>query len=453
MQETRSPSPLVKPTSPFRYGVGMFGTSIPVNMFKSFAAIYYVDTLGLSMKHYSLVLFIYTFLDAVDNPVYGFLSDNTRTRWGRRRPWLVIGTPLLVLFFILFYNVPSFVQSDENRLFWYMLATYLLTGTLDSVMNAGYGALFPELFKSDRDRAKANAVRQTFQLLAMVISIALTPMITSAIGYSLTSIIYGVVALAVVLFCAFGCHENPENYTKAPRPHLIRSIIDLVRNPKFWIFGIAGACYSAAFSLISQAVSFYVKYTLGLSSTMTTVMLGVVLFAAVIGIVCWSFVIKKVPVMKVWRTGFIVMAAGFIPLYFVTSFAAAVAIACIVGVGVAACLITMDCIGAKIMDDDYARHGVRREGTITSLMGVMNRLNGLYTSLAFYVASSVYGFVSGDEPGDNPAAAAKMLLCVFPAIAMIIAAVFSCFLHFRETKTENAANSEETSAGSAESNG
>ena len=113
----------------------------------------------------------------------------------------------------------------------------------------------------------------------------------------------------------------------------------------------------------------------------------------------------------------------------------------------------MDCIGAKIMDDDYARHGVRREGTITSLMGVMNRLNGLYTSLAFYVASSVYGFVSGDEPGDNPAAAAKMLLCVFPAIAMIIAAVFSCFLHFREPKTENAANSEETSAESAESNG
>lgn len=82
MQETRSPSPLVKPTSPFRYGVGMFGTSIPVNMFKSFAAIYYVDTLGLSMKHYSLVLFIYTFLDAIDNPVYGFLSDNTRTRCG-----------------------------------------------------------------------------------------------------------------------------------------------------------------------------------------------------------------------------------------------------------------------------------------------------------------------------------------------------------------------------------
>ena len=91
----------LRKVKPARYGFAMFGTSIPINMFKSFAAIFYVDLLGLSMTKYSLVLFIYTFVDAIDNPVYGFLSDRTRTKWGRRRPWLLIGTPLLVLFFIL----------------------------------------------------------------------------------------------------------------------------------------------------------------------------------------------------------------------------------------------------------------------------------------------------------------------------------------------------------------
>ena len=57
----------VKRTAPFRYGIGMFGTSIPINMFKSFAAIFYVDMLGLEMTKYSLVLLIYTFVD-VDLP-------------------------------------------------------------------------------------------------------------------------------------------------------------------------------------------------------------------------------------------------------------------------------------------------------------------------------------------------------------------------------------------------
>ena len=168
----------LKKTSPFRYGIGMFGTSMPINMFKSFAAIFYVDMLGLDMKKYSLVLFIYTFVDAIDNPVYGFLSDRTRTKWGRRRPWLIIGAPLLVLCFILFYNVPSFVESEKGMLFIYMLLMYILTGTLDSLVNANYGALFPELFQSDSERAKTNGIRQICQLFAMAISIALTPMIT-----------------------------------------------------------------------------------------------------------------------------------------------------------------------------------------------------------------------------------------------------------------------------------
>lgn len=56
-------------TKPLRYAVGMFGTSIPINMFKTYAAIYYVDKLGLSTALFSLVLLIYTFIDAADNPI------------------------------------------------------------------------------------------------------------------------------------------------------------------------------------------------------------------------------------------------------------------------------------------------------------------------------------------------------------------------------------------------
>ena len=424
---------ILKKTSPFRYGIGMFGTSMPINMFKSFAAIFYVDMLGLDMKKYSLVLFIYTFVDAIDNPVYGFLSDRTRTKWGRRRPWLIIGAPLLVLCFILFYNVPSFVESEKGMLFIYMLLMYILTGTLDSLVNANYGALFPELFQSDSERAKTNGIRQICQLFAMAISIALTPMITEKIGYRKTSLIYGILAVAVMMYSFIGCKEST-NYEELEKPKLIDSIIALIKNPHFWIFGFAGAFYSAAFALISQALPFYVKYNLGLGGSSTTIMLGIVLGVAVIGIVVWSKISKKVAVMKIWRTGFIIMAIGFVPLYFAKTLPVAVVIAGVMGFGIAACLTTMDCIGAKIVDDDYQRNGIKREGIINSLMGVMNRLNGLYTSLAFYIASSCFGFVNGDEPGDNPALASKILLCVFPFAAMVVASVITFFLKLPEKK-------------------
>src|SRR5512143_1478301 len=170
----------------FNYAVGMFGTSIPINMLKTFAFTFYVLGLGVTTQQWAAMLFIYTFIDALDNPIYGFLSDRTRSRWGRRRPWLTIGTPLLILCFISFYSPPAFLAGDSVVVFFMLF--YMLTGTLDSVINANYGALFPELFRTDASRASTNAWRQAFQLVAMIISIALTPLVTSALGYERTAI-------------------------------------------------------------------------------------------------------------------------------------------------------------------------------------------------------------------------------------------------------------------------
>lgn len=435
---TPTTSPLKK-TSPFRYGFGMFGTSIPINMFKSYASALYLTTLNLiTSDQMAKIVFIYTFVDAIDNPVYGLLSDKTNTKWGKRRPWLLIGTPLLILSFIMFFNMPTGIQSDGTKAFVYILLMYILTGTLDSLINANYGALFPTLFKTDEERAKTNAIRQICQLLAMVISIVLTPIVTKAIGYGLTAIIYGIVALAVILFMTFGCHEDIEaenrEFNEQEKPDLIKAIIALVTNGKFWIFGFAGAFYSAAFSLLSQAVPFYVKYTLNQDSAMTTVMLGVVFAFALIGIAVFSLLSKKIEIIKIWRIGFIVMTVGFIPLYFAKDLITAIIIASVMGIGVAGCLISMDCIGAKIIDDDYARHGVKREGMLTSLIGVMNRLNGLYVALGYKIMYQVYGFENDLNTGNAPDQASRVLLCVLPFVAMLLASIFSLFLHFNDEK-------------------
>lgn len=416
-------------TGSFRYAIGMFGTSIPINMFKTYAAVYYVVSLGLSTEHYALVLFIYTFVDAIDNPVYGFLSDRTRSPWGRRRPWLVIGAPLLVLSFILFYNPPGF--SSENHLFIYVLLTYILTGTLDSLINANYGALFPELFTDDVRRAKTNAMRQAFQLVAMIISIALTPIVTEKIGYSTTAILYGILAVAVIWFCAFGCRENPlAQETK--KPELWDSLKALLVNPKFWVFGLTNAFYSAAMSLVMQAVPFFVLYALALDNGKTSILLGTVLLVAIVGVGVWAGLVKRFTLIPAWRAALIVMGISFIPLYFMTGLIGTIIVCSLVGFGIAGVMATMDLIGARIMDEDTRKYGLRREGIYSSAMGFMNRLNGLFVSLAFLLVSRVYGFESGDVPGPDPAGASRFLLTIFPFLALVLSCTFSFFMRFND---------------------
>ena len=412
----------------FNYAIGFFGMSIPINMLKTYAAIYYVGTKGVTTLQLSLMLLIYTFIDALDNPVYGFLSDRTRTRWGRRRPWLTIGTPLLILGFIFFYNPPAFLEG--NSVVVYFMLFYMLTGTLDSVINANYGALFPELFRTDASRASTNAWRQAFQLVAMIISIALTPMVTSKIGYGPTAIVYGLLAGVVILYMTFTSKETAVRIEEE-KPRLWSSLKDLFTNRKFWIAGFANAFYSAAMSLVLVSMPFFVKYTLKLSDSQTTFLFAAVLLIAIGCVAIWARLVRRFSLIPVWRASLAVLAVSFVPLYFANSLISAVICSALVGFGFAGVITTMDLIGAKIMDEDTQKHNVRREGIISNALGFMNRLNGLFTSLAFTLVFVIFGFESGDNPGPQPGNAARFLLTVFPPILMVISFAFSFFIDFK----------------------
>jgi GPH family glycoside/pentoside/hexuronide:cation symporter len=414
----------------FNYAIGMFGTSIPINMLKTYAAIFYVDRLGLTTPQFATILFIYTFIDALDNPIYGFLSDRTRSRWGRRRPWLVIGTPLLVLGLIAFYSTPAFISGKS--LLAYAMLFYIFTGTLDSVINANYAALFPELFRTDSSRATTNALRQAFQLVAMIISIALTPMITSAIGFGTTSIIYGVLGGAVILYMALTSKEERIEEFDA-KPALWKSLKDLFNNRKFWLVGFTNAFYSAAMALVLASLPFFAKYTLGISASQQTILYAAVLLIAIGCVAVWARLVRRFSLIPVWRISLVSLALAFVALYFANTLMTAIVGSALVGFGFAGVITTMDLIGAKVIDEDTQKYNLRREGIISNALGFMNRLSGLFTSLAFILVFRLFGFESGENPGSSPDQAARFLMALFPIFMMVISFAFSFTVNFRKT--------------------
>lgn len=424
-----------RPTKPINYAIGMFGTSIPINMFKTYAFIYYVDQLSaITIEKFALILAIYTVLDAIDNPIYGFLSDSTRSPWGRRRPWLVIGAPLLALSFIMFFNVPA--GLGEGSVFWYALVMYMLTGTLDSLINSNYGALFPELFKTEKVRAKTNALRQVFQLLAMIISIALTPMITNAIGYRNTALIYSIMAVTVILYMTFTSHETPEAQ-QLPKPNLFSSIWAIAKNPKFWLYGLTNAAFFAALAVLQQSVSFYAKYVLHSEGAAATIMLATVIVVAMLAIIAWVQIIKKIHLMKTWRLALLVVAIALIPLFFTQTLLASTLALVVLGFGYGGVTVTMDIVAARILDEDKARYGIQREGMFSSLTGILNKTSGLFAAIGFFMVSRLYGYKSGEIPGPQPADAARFLISIFPFIIMVVCCLLSLLLHFKEKTTTN----------------
>jgi GPH family glycoside/pentoside/hexuronide:cation symporter len=205
-----------------------------------------------------------------------------------------------------------------------------------------------------------------------------------------------------------------------------------VTNRKFWVAGLANAFYSAAMSLVLASVPFFVEYALGLSSGESTMLLAAVLIIAIGCVAIWAMLVRKFTLMPVWRAALAVLAVTFVPLYFANSLVTAVAFSALVGFGFAGVITTMDLIGARIMDEDTQKHHLRREGIIANALGFMNRLNGLFTSAAYFLVFRLYGFESGENPGIQPDAAARFLMTIVPPILMVISFAFSWFIDFKK---------------------
>ncbi len=441
-QPSPTPADQVARTPPWRYAIGMFGTSIPINMIKGSMILYYVDILGLDVRAYGIVMVVYAVLDAVDNPVLGYLSDRTRTRFGRRRPWLVVGAPLLAASTVAFFSAPESLDGIGLVLWFAVFA--ILCEAADSLINANYGALLPELFPKEGARARANALRQGFQLVALVISLAVTPLLTTSVfgteetttGFTTTAVIYAVIALGVIVFMALGARENPR-YGSGERPPLLGSVWSIVRNPYFWGVGLVSACYGVAMALVLTGLQLYVRYSLGLPVAMALYLQAAVILVAGGGLAVWSRVVARRGALWTWRVAFAVLAVSFAAMFFATDLLTAVAAGVLVGIGWSGMLATNDLVIARVLDADAARTGHHREGLFLSAFGFFGRLNGVVTGLGLASLGVFFGYSSGDDPGPDPGAAFRVYLCVYPFVLALVGAVASRFVSVPEPPGED----------------
>ncbi|MFE3455385.1 MFS transporter [Nonomuraea sp. NPDC059194] len=406
----------------------MFGTSIPINMIKGSMILFYVDILGLDVRAYGVVMVIYAIIDAVDNPLLGHLSDRTRSRYGRRRPWLLVGAPMLAACMIAFFSAPTSLEGIGLVLWFAIFA--ILCEAFDSMLNANYGALLPELYPRERDRAVANSLRQGFQLAALVISLAVTPLLTTQVfgteetteGFRTTAIIYGVIACVVIAFMALSAHENPR-YATHERPRLLHSLWSIVRNPMFWTVGLTGACYGVAMALVLSGIQLYVRYSLGLPVANALYLQGIVILISAGGLIVWTRVVARRGALWTWRLAFPILAVSFATLFFATDLVTAIAAGVLVGAGWSGMLATNDLIVARVLDADAARNGEHREGLFLSAFGFFARLNGIVTGFALTSLGVFFGYNSGDDPGADPGLAFRVYLCVYPFVLTAIGAV------------------------------
>ena len=204
-------------TTKLAYGSGDMGPAITANILVFFLLYFFTNVAGLPAGLAGSILAIGKVGDAINDPIAGILSDRTRTRWGRRIPWMLFGAIPFGIFFFLQWIVPHF-SDDPGTNNWYLFAYYVVIAILFNLaytaVNLPYTALTPELTQDYNERTSLNSFRFAFSIGGSILSLILATVIFAAYPddpkeqYLVLGGVSTLMSVIAIFWCTFRIQER-----------------------------------------------------------------------------------------------------------------------------------------------------------------------------------------------------------------------------------------------------
>lgn len=194
------------------------GMAIPILVTMT---IFYSDVVLLPLGFVALAIAVARAFDAITDPVMGWVTDRTHTRWGRRVPWMLVGAPLAAVSFYLLFTPPEWLSTSGAGI-WFCLTfvTYYLFHTMYAIPHYGLG---PELTDDYHERSSLFAVMEGFAVTGTILGAALPAYLfrvfgSQRAGFQVFAIGVGVVLVVLYFWQCYRIKERPDYYTRDPNP-------------------------------------------------------------------------------------------------------------------------------------------------------------------------------------------------------------------------------------------
>ena len=239
------------------YSLANLGHVIPAQMV-GFVLFFFTDIKRLPVAIASGVMFAYSLWDAVNNPIMGYISDRTKSRWGRRIPYLKFGAIPFALSLILIWLAPYDGVEQTTALMLFMIFVPFLWEGLGTMTTTAYYSLLPEMFATYEDRTKVAVSMNIVQVVGLFIGMAGTPVLTDMLGWVPTAAIFAVITIVTYYIGLTGMFERQTSIDAEGVPFfealkatfINRSFISIVVSQTFRFVGTG---------TLTTGVLFYVK--------------------------------------------------------------------------------------------------------------------------------------------------------------------------------------------------
>jgi len=407
------------------YGSGDFGFSLMNSIITAFFSIFMVTVVGMAPGLVAIILFVGRSWDFVNDPLVGYLSDRTRTRWGRRRPFLLFGAIPFGLSFLLLWLSPNFGQT--GLIIYYSLA-YIVYEALATIVYMPYFALTPELTSDYDERTKLTSFRMMFNIIGSLTAYILPLLIVGndwnlATNRSILTMaaVAGALAATPLLGVFLGTKEKKE-YQSENRPKFWPSLKAAFKNRPFVFGALMYLSTWMTIVVVESNLQFYILHIVQRQSQNIIIMISIFV-TAIFALPIWNWVSKNWNKRLAYIIGVGFWAIVMMVLIMMTPetpFWLIMVLCIMAGIGVSAAQVLPWSIIPDAIEWEEWNTGERNEGMFYSLVTLIGKAGMAIAQPMTLLVLQFTGFQEGKGAIQPPSALLGIRLVMGPIPALLL---------------------------------
>lgn len=429
----------------FAYGIGAVGKDMVYMLSASYILYYYQDIMGVSAVAMGVILFAARIFDAFNDPVMGIIVAKTKTRWGKFRPWLFIGTLMNAVILFLMFSAPPALNGAG--LTAYAAVTYILWGVTYTMMDIPYWSMIPAFTRSGKERESLSALARSCAgvgsaliTIVTVLSVSVLGKLAGGNGYAdIERLGYKyfalIVAVLFVIFITITCMSIKEKSSVNMQTASVKEMFKaLFRNDQAMTIVVAIVMINTALYITSNLVIYFFKYDFSPSVwqnnyTLFNIFGGA--FQILAMMILFPVLRKFMNTLKIFYVSFTMAFVGYLTLLGITFTGSSNVYLLLIpaffimsAMGMLNVIVTV--FLANTVDYGEYKNNRRDESVIFSMQTFVVKLSSGIAALAASVVIQVFN-IKKDETGEVLQAidrtsrmGLRMCMTVIPIIVLIV---------------------------------
>lgn len=342
--------------------------------------------------------------DAITDPLIGHFSDNLKSRWGRRRPFIIFGTPLMILAFVFLWTPPVAGESMVNVA--YVLVVFFIYFLFYTAIGIPYDAVLAEIAVTSEDRVKLTSWKLIYGIGGFLMVALAAPMMFEKLGALNMALVTGAIGLVTMYLCLPGIKELPVEFSGADvKMKMGDTFRATFGNRQFLCFGLAIIALYMCYMIILPIMPYFVTVILGKEEGFVMYIQAEFILCMVASVPLWMWLSKRHPKRTLLRVVSLLLAVLF-PVTFFVGYIPGISIVAqgfillpLVSIPLGGFMILVYAMMGDIVDYDQMLTGKRREAMYYGVFGFSRKIGFALSTIILPLLFENFGYTKGHDLG------------------------------------------------------